>query len=121
VNEASQSPRALRQDERRLLEHLLAIDEPRFELLREQATRAEVIGSEPGLITLTVPRTAPAAASRPGPVVFRSASRDPDREFVDVTLWITEDGYLDSIEIMGLENTVDHIPLPEQLGQPEGS
>jgi hypothetical protein len=113
-----QTPRDLHADERALLDHLLAVDEPRFEQLREQAKHATVVESEAGLICLAVPRTVSGVAVRPGPVVSRATTGVfEDGKWADVFLWITrEDGYLECIEIMWPDGALDRLPTPDELG-----
>jgi hypothetical protein len=110
-------PRALREDERALLDHLLSVNRAGFEQLREQSIRVEVVSSSLWLIELRAPRDTPASSALPKPVVSRAVTRAEDK-WADATLWIIDDGYLNSIEIMWPDGAMDRLPRPDELGVP---
>jgi hypothetical protein len=114
MTDRSLSDRRPRPDERALLDHLLALDEPGFEQLREQSLHAAVTSSSLSEISFRVPRdvTAPAQVARP---VASRAVTFAEQGWADAYLWITDDGYIDSIEIMWDEETPDRLPRPDEL------
>lgn len=101
-------------DERALLDHLLSLDQPGFEHLREQSRQARTIASSPNLVQLFVPRSAPAAVIESGPVVSRAVGKSAEA-WADATLWVSRDGYLQGIEIMWPDGAMERLPRPDEL------
>jgi hypothetical protein len=113
--------RPLTNAEEAILDLLVAPDFPGFEVLREQAKTARVIGGcECGCpsIDIDVDRanTPPAPITSDGsPIVVADAhDQDPGR-FCEVMLWLTSDGYLHGVELWWLDTMPDVFPPPEMF------
>ncbi len=111
-------PRPLRPAEQALLDHLLAIDDPRVAPLREQAKRALVVDDldSPRRLVLHVPADAapPAGALWPrGPAIEAPTIRN-DGTALLVRLWLDRE-YLDAIEVDWYDREPTEVPRPAEL------
>src|SRR6266496_5912516 len=103
-------PRALSEREAEILTLMLDMDDPRFQVLRNQASTASVIGRCPcgcATIDLQVDRSSGAAVSLPSPASgtwARSNPTVPD-SFFELILFL-DAGWLSSLEIVYYGQTV---------------
>lgn len=115
--EPLREPRPLRADERQLLDHLLALDDPDVEPLRTQAQHVAVgeVAHLPFRLYLRVPDdlAPPADAVTWGPVIRADTIRDDDDIF-SVSLWL-DGGYLHSIDVDWYVNEPPRLPTPAEL------
>jgi hypothetical protein len=112
-----QEPRPLRPDERLLLDHLLAVDDPRVAPLRAQAEHVYVaedarlpLDLEFGISARVVPPAVPLVR---GPVIQAHTIRE-GADMLTVELWLKE-GYLHSIEVDWYDDEPARLPRPYEL------
>lgn len=111
-------PRPLRTDERNLLDHLLAVDDPRVAPLREQAKHV-LVEDDCGLpfrLDLVVARDAapPAQDLMRQEAAISVTSIRLDDDAVTASLWLDGD-YLSAIEIDWFVNEPIQLPAPNEL------
>lgn len=113
-----ETPRPLRKEEADLLYHLLDVDDPRLEPLRQQVPHALVVDDSglPCDLELQVPEGAapPATGVHRNPAV-RADSLRTDESMVSVNLWLDGD-YLSSIDVSWYEEEPDRLPHANELG-----
>jgi hypothetical protein len=118
--------RPLSDDERALIEFLLSSDaNPGAAELRRQAATVRTTGSSCDCgcpsFGLTADRAVPAAPVDER-VVAEAHGHDPGGNAVGVLLFVTEDGYLDDLEVFGYDTSdFAGLPLPESLKLTEWS
>jgi hypothetical protein len=115
--ERPSEPRTLRLDERRLLNHLLAVEDQRVEPLRQQAEHVVVENDAalPFHLELRVPEhVAPPTDGLPDQFAIHAESIREDEDAVTASVWL-DGGYLSAIEIDWYVNEPRGLPAPEDL------
>lgn len=123
---APRTPRPLSQREREVLDHLLSVETPGVEELRQQAATALAVPWDCGCasIDLIVDRSATLKSTIRARPAIESYSRERHDEhgILDLLVWVDDDGWLSAVEIVdyGEKHGLLHeIPHPRHFDAPQ--